>query len=740
MIELAKVLFQESSDPFLLVDARNSCVKEANPAAARLCGMMRESMIGQPVEAILTTTDPELAAALHDAIVSGNRLAETKGYQTAAALKIAVKVTPAPHGVALIRIDEEKKKKSNDSDIRYSRLFKNNLAGVFRVTLGGTILECNDAYARIFGFAEASEVVQRSMVQHYFDPAEREEKVKRLVRDGRLINNVARMKRLDGTEIWILERIYLLDGLEGEQQFEGTIFDITEQKKAEVEFVRQHTLLNSIFDSLPDLLFYKDAAGKYRQINRTFERYYNVRTIDCIGKSTREMFPALADELLADDDRVYATKKPHRVERWHVVGEERRLVETLLIPLLDSSGEPFGVLGVGRDITDRRRSSQHQLQSSKMEAIGQLAGGVAHDFNNLLTIIIGNLSVARFELSPTSPVQECLTDCEQAAKRAADLTGQLLGFARRAPLSMTPTDLNRIVQSVVTQISRSFDKRIEIVAPKVADLWTIEAAGTQLEKVLINLCNNARDAMPDGGRLTIGLENTTIGEELPANSYDARPGEFVRIVVEDSGTGIPADSLQRIFEPFYTTKPVGQGTGLGLAMVFGIVRQHHGWIECDSLMGRGTRFTIYLPRTNKEKLKGIRLPSSEAQGKETILLVDDEPLIRNLGKLTLEQYGYRVLVAEDGQRGVDVYRANPGAIAAVVLDLTMPNMTGQEALRELLKIDPNVKVLFASGYSADSFDSVDSPGVRGFLQKPYRPEDLAQAVRQAISGIRNGHG
>jgi CheY-like chemotaxis protein len=375
---------------------------------------------------------------------------------------------------------------------------------------------------------------------------------------------------------------------------------------------------------------------------------------------------------------------------------------------------------------------------------------VAHDFNNLLTAVLGNLSLLRAGLPAGEPARALVETAELAAWRAADLTRQLLGFSRRTVLRVEPTSANQTVEEVVAIVGRTIDPRIRLEVRKAPDLWMVQADPAQLSQVLMNLCLNARDALlplledgpeaaspvaPSGGRpaRAIVLETANVGlDEGDVREHpEGRAGEFVRLRVCDTGTGIAPEVLPRIFEPFFSTKGPGKGSGLGLAMVFGIVQQHQGWVECHSAVGRGTCLDIYLPRyAGPVAAAVVAAPPGSAEGNETILVADDESLLRGLARAILERQGYKVLLAGDGVEAVETYRRQRSDL--VVLDLTMPRLSGREALRQLRAIDPNVRVLFASGYTAEHLHAEEQALALGFVKKPYRPEDLAYAVRTAL--------
>jgi PAS domain S-box-containing protein len=401
----------------------------------------------------------------------------------------------------------------------------------------------------------------------------------------------------------------------------------------------------------------------------------------------------------------------------------------------DAAGRPARLIGTVQEVTEQRRLEEQLRQAHKMEAVGQLAGGIAHDFNNLLTAILGNLSLLQPNLPPSGPGRESLEAAEQAARRAAELTSQLLGFSRRTLMRPRPTDPAAVIHETVRLLRRTIDPRVVVEVRSGERLGMVHADPAQLNQVLMNLCLNARDAMPEGGRLRVEADAVEVDAAHVRLHPEARAGTFVRLRVSDTGHGIPPEVRPRIFEPFFTTKEVGRGTGLGLAMVFGIVRQHDGWVECASEVGRGTVFDVFLPRSEagapvEEEPPAARGP---AGGSETILLVDDEAMLRNLGRAILESHGYRVLVAEDGLQAVAVYQHARESIDLVVLDLTMPRLSGRDALKCLYRINPRVRVLFASGYTAEQ--AAEHECVLGFVGKPYRAEDLAGAVRRALNAV-----
>jgi PAS domain S-box-containing protein len=392
------------------------------------------------------------------------------------------------------------------------------------------------------------------------------------------------------------------------------------------------------------------------------------------------------------------------------------------------------------DITERKELESRLRQAQKMEAIGTLAGGIAHDFNNIIQAIIGYASLLKGRIGGEGENAAHLDAIEQASLRAGELTRQLLGFARRGKLEVKPTNLNGVVEKVVAMIRPTFDRSIDIRTELPAGLSSVEGDSGQMEHTLLNLCINARDAMPDGGTLRIETRNVILSEPRAYGPAKAQPGEYVSLSVSDTGMGIPAENLPRIFEPFFTTKEQGKGSGMGLAMVYGIVKNHGGWIDARSESGQGTTFRILLPASpaaSAEAAATVMQPGREtlARGTGTILFVDDEDALRLLASETLCGLGYTVITARNGVEALARYADKSGRIALVILDLIMPEMSGVETFRRLKDIDPGAKVLICSGYAGEGRpEMLLTEGAAGFLRKPYRIGALAAAIRKALEG------
>jgi nitrogen-specific signal transduction histidine kinase/ActR/RegA family two-component response regulator len=406
-----------------------------------------------------------------------------------------------------------------------------------------------------------------------------------------------------------------------------------------------------------------------------------------------------------------------------------------LAPLYEGLAEVRGVIALAADLTERNKLESQLRQSQKMEAVGQLAGGVAHDFNNLLTAIMGFTSLLLTAVPPEDPKHEDLLEIDRAAGRASELTQQLLAFSRRQMLKPTLLDLNAVLSDTMRMLGRLLGEHIELAILPDTGLGVVEADRGQIEQVIINLAVNARDAMEGGGKLTLETRNVTLDRAYASQHPGAAEGEFVMLAVTDTGSGMDAATQARIFEPFFTTKERGKGTGLGLSTVYGIVKQSGGTIYVYSELERGTAFKIYLPRVMALGPTGVPVPVRPAnvRGTETVLVVENEGGVRSLICRVLRTYGYTVLEAENGGEALLIAEQHPAPIDLLLTDMVLPRMSGRKLAERLVRTQPHLRVLYMSGYTDGSIVNHGALDVgTAFIQKPFTPEALAQKLREVL--------
>ena len=494
----------------------------------------------------------------------------------------------------------------------------------------------------------------------------------------------------------------------------------------------------SFLDNLIEGCQIIDCDMRYLYLNDAALEHAHYPREQLIGRTMSECYPGIEDTLVYSkiQDVIKTSQSLQMENEFTYPDGQTGWFELRIDPV------PDGVFILSLDITRRKLTEQKNTslkaqlsQAQKMESIGRLAGGVAHDFNNMLNVILGYSELALNKIQQGEPFFREFTEIRTSANRAAELTRQLLGFARRQTIAPKKLDLNETVGGMINMLGRLIGENIELVWLPRQDLWSVHMDPSQIDQIMANMCVNARDAIDDIGKLVIETDQVIFDEDYCQRHAGFIPGEFVMLAITDNGCGIERETLEKIFEPFFTTKELGKGTGLGLAMVYGIVKQNHGFINVYSEPGQGACFKIYFPRHKdgvEQHVATKPLPSVE-QGHETILLVEDEATLLQLIQAMLEELGYQILVAGSPDQAIQLLDKHANDIDLLMTDVIMPNMNGQELASHALKVRPEIRVLFTSGYTANviAHHGVLDEGVN-FLQKPFLVEELARKLRQTL--------
>ncbi|MFB2922110.1 MULTISPECIES: PAS domain S-box protein [Aerosakkonema] len=536
----------------------------------------------------------------------------------------------------------------------------------------------------------------------------------------------------NGTYRWLRDEMKLVLNLEGNvQEIVGAWYDITEDKQVQEKLREQAALI----DITTDAILVRDLNAKILFWNKSAEKLYGWTAAEAIGKNANQLLFEIASPQLEEalstiiekgewhGELHQITKYGNEVtveSRWTLVQDERQNLQSILV--------------VNTDITEKKQLETQFLRIQRIESIGNLAAGIAHDMNNILTPILAAAQLLLKMEVPLEKRQHLLNIVEASAKRGANLVKQLLSFARGMEGKRTILNIGHPIAELKHILKQIFPKTIKLQLDIPQNLWTVCGDPTQLDQVLMNLCLNARDAMPDGGELNISAENVFIDEKFARMNIDAKVGPYILLSVLDTGTGIEPRIIDRIFEPFFTTKEIGKGTGFGLSTVLGIVKSHGGFIKVNSQVGKGTEFKVYLPAIKESEIQEAeQVDFPRGQG-EMILSVDDEVDIQVINKTILEKYGYRVLNAGNGVEAIKLYKKHKHKISVVLLDMMMPSMDGLSTIRQLQKINPSVKIIACSGLASSTMvESVEKLGVKTFLAKPYTTQEWLKTISRVLA-------
>jgi two-component system, cell cycle sensor histidine kinase and response regulator CckA len=525
----------------------------------------------------------------------------------------------------------------------------------------------------------------------------------------------------------------------------AVVRDVTERKRAEEALRESEQRFRQVTESIDEVFWLTNVPkDEMIYVSPAYEKIWGLSCESLYAKpdswmdaihaedQQRVRKAALTRQATGDYNVEYRIVRPDGSERW---------IHDRAFPITDAEGRVYRIAGVAADITVRRRLEDQFRQAQKMEAVGQLAGGIAHDFNNLLSVIHMQSSVLLEDTQSDAETREGIREIMAAAERAANLTRQLLTFSRREVKQARDLDLTEVIGTMTRLLRRVLGEDVALESRFAPSLPLVHADPGMMEQVLLNLAVNARDAMANGGRLTVTLDPVEVDAERAAGKPGVMPGSFVRLSASDTGCGISSDNLPRIFEPFFTTKEIGKGTGLGLANVFGITQQHHGWVEVESEVGRGTTFHVFLPASPSSVSQplGLKQARKARGGSEVILLVEDEDSVRAIGRAVLQRHGYRVIEAASATAAVQALEGQTAAIDLLLTDLILPGgISGRELADLLVARQPSLKVIYTSGYSSEVVNRQLPLGAgRNFLQKPYSVLDLAETVRRCLDGVSN---
>jgi PAS domain S-box-containing protein len=637
----------------------------------------------------------------------------------------------------------EMERKLRESEARYRAVVEDQTELIHRMRPDGTITFVNDAFCRYFGRAQ-EELLGKSFFSLL--PAEDRELAREYFRSLDRYNPVGRSQHLfslQGEERWVQWTDRALFNDEGElTEYQSVGRDVTQEKLAVRALQESEEKYRSLFHAAQDaiLLFELgpgEEPGLVLEANELACERYGYARDELLGRNMGELIHPQGQESSAAGLRNLVRRRNAIWQTVHRRADGSPLPVEVSAGLIMPSGRS-AVLAVVRDLSERQRLQEQLLQSQRLETVGRLAGGVAHDFNNLLTAIIGHATFALEGLPPGSPVREEIEGIMRAAESAAELTRQLLAFSRRQFLQKRVLNLNDLILGMQRLLLRLLNEKISLVIVPAANLWPVEADPAQLQQVLANLVANARDAMPEGGRIVIETANVVIDEEKAAERPGQAPGDFVMFSVSDTGVGMSPEVLEHIFEPFFTTKGLGKGTGLGLSSAFGIVKQHGGNICVYSEPGHGSTFKVYLPRYFGNDL-GYDPPESKKplpRGSEVILLVEDESSVRELSARALRSLGYTVHEAANGVEAIALVKQLSLQPHLLVSDVMMPGIDGPSLAQALRAQQPELLVLFISGYSQMALQGLPSGDGYGFLQKPYSAAALAEAVRAVLDAAK----
>jgi len=752
--EYYRSIIENSSDVIFIVN-KNGIINYASPSVSRILGYEAPELIGSsafdlilPVDVARAYQDFDKAIGMKDVIIPNSfrvrhkngseRILDGYGKNLLDNAVVAGFIMNARDVTEQVRAQEMflKEKKFNETIVQSSPTFFVAIDGQ------GRTMMMNKAMLEALGYG-ADEIVEKDYLENFVPEADREGLAvifQDLVQQGQSTFNSNQILAKNGSRLlveWHCRPVYKENG--AFDFFFGVGIDVTKRKMTESALWTSEELNAKLLAAIPDCVVRTDIEGRILFINDVGLKMNGYESRDIVGVPMLSLIDPQDREKARRDFLLMRDGMIGPVE-YHLLMKDGKnpLFEVNGDILKDENGFPYGMVFVCRNVTERKQEEEdrHRLESQliqarKMEAIGTLAGGIAHDFNNLLMGIQGYISLILLGMEESHPYYEKLRAVEDQVQSGADLTRQLLGFARGGRYEVKPTNLNALVAKTAAMFGRT-KKEILIHEKYQKEIWSADVDRGQMEQVILNLFVNAWQAMPGGGNIFLETENVYLDETYVA-PFEIKIGPYVKISVTDTGVGMDEPTKQRIFDPFFTTKEMGRGTGLGLASVYGIIKGHGGFVNVYSEKGHGSTFNIYLP-VSQNKAACDNIPKQGIKkGNETILFVDDEKTIIDVSKEMLAGLGYHVLVAQNGQEALEIYAANREGIDLVILDMVMPGMGGGELYDRLKELNPRVRVILSSGYSMNGMaKSIMGKGVQSFLQKPFRLDNLSGKIREAL--------
>jgi two-component system cell cycle sensor histidine kinase/response regulator CckA len=750
---LQTLLYQSIQGLLIIQDFR---IIFTNPAFADISGYSIEELLSIPQDHVRAMVHPE-----DQAFVWGRFRARLKGKDIPAryeyrgirkdgsvrwlemvATRIEYRGKPAIYG-ALVDITERKRAEEalRESEERYRNLFEQSRDALYITTREGSLLEINQSFLDLFGYSR-KKIKGVKAQQMYANPDDRPAFQREIESKGSLRDFELKLRKKDGTVMDCLLTATVRRAEDGGiLGYQGIIRDITEHKRADEAIKQSEAKYRTILEAMEEGYFEVDLAGNLTFFNDALCKISGYPREKLMGMNNRDYTaPETAKRMYHFFNEIYRTGNPARIMDYEVTRKDGStiILELSASLMRDHEGTPIGVRGIALDVTERKRAEQEQKKLEaqlhhiqRMESIGTLAGGIAHNFNNILIGISGNTSLILLETDPTHPNYPRIQDIERMVDSASKLTRQLLGYARGGTYEVRPMNLNQVIKETANTFGAA-KRDISIHQELAEDLCMVSADQGQIEQALLNLFVNAADAMPRGGELSITSTNVT-EKDMRGKAYSVKPGTYALITVRDTGVGMDEKTAERLFEPFFTTKGFGKGTGLGLASTCGIIKAHGGYIDVNSKEGQGATFYVYLPASEKKLEEPVEHREHIVKGSGTILLVDDEAMLLEVGSQLFDELGYTVLTAHGGREAMEIYKEHGDSIDLVILDMIMPDMGGGKTFDMLKEINPGVRVLLSSGYSIDGqAQEIMARGCDGFIQKPFRVEELSQKISEIV--------